>query len=115
PPPPVLPAQGRENRFQMVLLRLLNVFASKEHPLALFLDDLQWVDSATLDFLEYLFIHSGIRYLLVIGAYRENEGSQGHPLARAFDAIRAGDVRVQEIVLAPLDQENTETLGAQAL
>jgi predicted ATPase len=56
--------------------------------------------SATLDFLEYLFIHSGIRYLLVIGAYRENEVSQGHPLTRAFDTIRAGDVRVQEIVLA---------------
>jgi hypothetical protein len=62
--------------------------------------DLQCVDLATLDFLEYLFIHSGIRYLLVIGAYRENEVSQGHPLTRAFDTIRAGDVRVQEIVLA---------------
>ena len=115
PPLPDLPPQDAQNRFQMVLLRLLNVFARKEHPLALFLDDLQWVDSATLDFLEYLFIHSGIRYLLVIGAYRENEVSQGHPLARAFDTIRAGDVRVQEIVLAPLDQENTETLVAEAL
>src|SRR5271163_4957884 len=115
PPLPDLPPQDAQNRFQMVLLRLLNVFASKEHPLALFLDDLQWVDSATLDFLEYLFIHSGIRYLLVIGAYRENEVSQGHPLARAFDTIRAGDVRVQEIVLAPLDQENIETLVAEAL
>src|ERR1700691_512563 len=115
PPRPDLPPQDAQNRFQMVLLRLLNVFARKEHPLALFLDDLQWVDSATLDFLEYLFIHSGIRYLLVIGAYRENEVSQGHPLARAFDTIRAGDVRVQEIVLAPLDQENTETLVAEAL
>jgi PAS domain S-box-containing protein len=115
PPLSDLPPQDAQNRFQMVLLRLLNVFARKEHPLALFLDDLQWVDSATLDFLEYLFIHSGIRYLLVIGAYRENEVSQGHPLARAFDTIRAGDVRVQEIVLAPLDQENTETLVAEAL
>ena len=115
PPLPDLPPQDAQNRFQMVLLRLLNVFARKEHPLALFLDDLQWVDSATLDFLEYLFIHSGIHYLLVIGAYRENEVSQGHPLARAFDTIRAGDVRVQEIVLAPLDQENTETLVAEAL
>jgi predicted ATPase/GAF domain-containing protein len=115
PPRPDLPPQDAQNRFQMVLLRLLNVFARKEHPLALFLDDLQWVDSATLDFLEYLFIHSGIRYLLVIGAYRENEVSQGHPLARAFDTIRAGDVRVQEIVLAPLDQENTEMLVAEAL
>ncbi|HUC28838.1 MAG TPA: serine/threonine-protein kinase PknK, partial [Candidatus Acidoferrum sp.] len=115
PPLPDLPPQDAQNRFQMVLLRLLNVFARKEHPLALFLDDLQWVDSATLDFLEYLFIHSGIHYLLVIGAYRENEVSQAHPLARAFDTIRAGDVRVQEIVLAPLDRENTETLVAEAL
>jgi predicted ATPase/GAF domain-containing protein len=115
PPRPDLPPQDAQNRFQMVLLRLLNVFARKEHPLALFLDDLQWVDSATLDFLEYLFIHSGIRYLLVIGAYRENEVSQAHPLARAFDTIRAGDAGVQEIVLAPLDQENTETLVAEAL
>jgi PAS domain S-box-containing protein len=115
PPLADLPPKDAQNRFQTVLLRLLNVFARKEHPLALFLDDLQWADSATLDFLEYLFIHSGIRYLLVIGAYRENEVSQGHPLARAFDTIRAGDVRVQEIVLAPLDQENTETLVAEAL
>src|SRR6202167_3839232 len=115
PPLPDLPPKDAQNRFQMVLLRLLNVFARKEHPLALFLDDLQWVDSATLDFLEYLFIHSGIRYLLLIGAYRENEVSQGHPLARAFDTIRAGDVRVQEIVLAPFDQENAETLVAEAL
>jgi PAS domain S-box-containing protein len=115
PPLPDLPPQDAQNRFQMVLLRFLNVFACKEHPLVLFLDDLQWVDSATLDFLEYLFVHSGIRYLMVIGAYRDNEVGQCHPLVRALDTIRASDVRIQKIVLAPLNHENIETLVTEAL
>jgi PAS domain S-box-containing protein len=114
-PLPALPPQDALNRFHAVLLRFLNVFARKEHPLVLFLDDLQWVDSATLDLLEYMFIHSGIRYLMVIGAYRDNEIGPAHPLVRALDTIRAGDARVQEIVLPPLNPENIERLVAEAI
>ena len=63
-----LPPQHAKNRFQMVFRRFLGVFARKEHPLALFLDDLQWLDAATLDLLEHLVTHSDVRHLLLVGA-----------------------------------------------
>ena len=73
PPVADLPPQDAKNRFQMVFRRFLGVFAQPEHPLALFLDDLQWLDSATLDLLEHLVTHSEVRHLLLVGAYRDNE------------------------------------------
>ena len=88
PPVPDLPPQDAQNRFQMVFRRFLGVFARKEHPLALFLDDLQWLDAATLDLLEHLVTHSEVRHLLLVGAYRDNEISPSHPLLRTLDAIR---------------------------
>jgi len=65
PPVPDLPSQEAQNRFQMVFRRFLGVFARKEHPLALFLDDLQWLDTATLELLEDLVAHSEMRHLLL--------------------------------------------------
>ena len=53
--------------------RFIGVFARPEHPLALFLDDLQWLDAATLDLLEDLLTRSDLQHLLLIGAYRDNE------------------------------------------
>src|SRR6202162_872086 len=103
PPVAELPPQGAKNRFQMVFRRFLGVFARKEHPLALFLDDLQWLDSATLDLLEHLVTHSEVRHLLLVGAYRDNEVSPSHPLMRTLDAIRKAGAFVQEISLAPLE------------
>ena len=73
PPVPDLPPQDAQNRFQLVFRRFLGVFARPEHPLALFLDDLQWLDAATLDLLEHLVTHPEVRHLLLIGAYRDNE------------------------------------------
>src|SRR5258706_14818498 len=102
---PDLPPRDAQNRFQMVFRRFLGVFARKEHPLALFLDDLQWLDAATLDLLEHLVTHSEVRNLLVVGAYRDNEVGPDHPLLRTLEAIRQAGARVQEIVLAPLRLE----------
>ena len=65
------------------------MFARPEHPLALFFDDLQWLDPATLDLLEHLATQSGLRHLLLIGAYRDNEVDSSHPLMRRLAAIRA--------------------------
>ena len=86
----------------MVFRRFLGVFARAEHPLALFLDDLQWLDAATIDLLEHLVTHPEVRHLLLIGAYRDNEVDQSHPLIRTLDRIREGEARVEEIVLTPL-------------
>jgi serine/threonine protein kinase len=115
PPVPDLPLHDVQNRFQMVFRRFLAVFARKEHPLALFLDDLQWLDAATLDLLEHLVTHPEVRHLLMVGAYRDNEVSPTHPLLRTLERIRAADARVQEIVLAPLELDDVGRLIADAL
>ncbi|HEV3444972.1 MAG TPA: serine/threonine-protein kinase PknK, partial [Gemmataceae bacterium] len=110
-----LPPEGAKNRFHMVFRRFLGVFARKEHPLALFLDDLQWLDAATLDLLEHLVTHSEVRHLLLVGAYRDNEVSSSHPLLQTVEAIRKAGARVQEIVLAPLGLDDAGQLVADAM
>src|SRR4030095_9517355 len=81
----------------------------------LFLDDLQWLDSATLDLIEHLVGHPEVRHLLLVGAYRDNEVSPTHPLARMLAAIREGKGRAQEIRLAPFMPDDVERLLADAL
>lgn len=115
PPVAELPPQDAQNRFQMVFRRFLGAFARKEHPLALFLDDLQWLDAATLDLLEHLVTHSEVRHLLLVGAYRDNEVSPSQALPRTLDAIRKAGAFVQEISLAPLAQEDLGRLIADTL
>src|SRR6202007_549986 len=78
-PVPSLALQDAQRRFQLVFRRFISVFARPEHPLALFLDDLQWLDFATLDFLVALFHQPDVRHLLLIGAYRDNEVNSAHP------------------------------------
>ncbi|MFL9934109.1 AAA family ATPase [Paraburkholderia sp. RL18-103-BIB-C] len=115
PSVPELPPQEAKNRFQTAFRRFLGVFASKEHPLALFLDDLQWLDTATLDLIEHLVTHPEVRHLLVVGAYRDNEVGPVHPLMHTLEAIRTAGARVQEIVLAPLGLDDVGRLVADAL
>jgi serine/threonine protein kinase len=115
PPVPELAPQDAQNRFQMVFRRLIGVFARPEHPLALFLDDLQWLDAATLDLLEHLITHSEVRHLLLVGAYRDNEVAPSHPLIRTLAAIHAAGAPVHEVVLAPLGLDDVSRLVADAL
>ena len=115
PPVPELPVQDTQGRFQLVFRRFIGVFARPEHPLALFLDDLQWLDAATLDLLEDLLMHSDLKHLLLIGAYRDNEVSANHPLVRKLDAIRLSGAVFQEIVLASLDRDDLVQLLADSL
>jgi predicted ATPase len=114
PPVADLPPQEAQNRFQMVFRHFLGVFAREEHPLALFLDDLQWLDTATLDLLEHLATHPEVRHLLLVGAYRDTEVSPSHPLLRTFDAIRKARAFV-EVSLAPLSHEDLKRLIADTL
>jgi PAS domain S-box-containing protein len=110
-----LPLQDTQNRFQMVFRRFLAVFASPEHPLALFLDDLQWLDAATLDLLEHLVTHPEVRHLLLIGAYRDNEVEAGHPLIRKLERISAAGAKISKIGLGPLTGGDLRQLIADAL
>jgi len=115
PPVVELPPQQAQGRLQLVFRRFLGVFARPEHPLALFLDDLQWLDAATLDMLADLLTQADVQRLLVIGAYRDNEVDSTHPLMRRLDAIRKAGALVQEISLAPLAQEDLGRLIADTL
>jgi predicted ATPase/signal transduction histidine kinase/ActR/RegA family two-component response regulator len=115
PAVPDLPPREAKNRFQMVFRRFLGVFARKEHPLALFLDDLQWLDGGTLELLEYLVTHPEMRHVLLVGAYRDNEVGKSHPLIRTVEAIRETKARVHEIVLAPLGLADIGRLIADTL
>jgi len=95
--------------------RFLCAFAKREHPLALFLDDLQWMDAATLDFIEHVTTHQEVRHLLVVGAYRDNEITPSHPLLRTLEAIRKAGTPVQEIVLEPIVLNDVAALISDAL
>jgi predicted ATPase/GAF domain-containing protein len=115
PPVPHLEPQDAQRRFQMVFRRFISVFARPEHPLALFLDDLQWLDAATLDLLEDLLTRSDLQHLMLIGAYRDNEVDATHPLARKLEAIKNAGAKIQEITLAPLASQHLAQLIADAL
>ncbi len=115
PPVPELEPQQAQGRFQLVFRRFIGVFARQEHPLALFLDDLQWLDAATLDLLEDLLTRSDLQHLMLIGAYRDNEVDATHPLTHKLDAIRQAGALVQEIHLAPLARDDFKQLIADAL
>jgi PAS domain S-box-containing protein len=115
PPVPELPPQDAQRRFQLVFRRFIGVFARPEHPLALFLDDLQWLDTATLELLEDLLTRSDVQHVMLIGAYRDNEVTAAHPLRRKLDAIRTAGGKVEEITLAPLAREHLGQLIADAL
>ena len=115
PPVSDLAPQDAQRRFQLVLRRFIGVFATPEHPLALFLDDLQWLDAASLDLLEDLLTQTDVSHLLLIGAYRDNEVDAAHPLMRKLAAIGKTGGKVQEIMLGALSHEHLGLLIADAL
>ncbi|WP_437539212.1 ATP-binding sensor histidine kinase [Sorangium sp. So ce726] len=115
PPVPELPPIEAQHRFRVVFRRFIGVFAGKGHPLALFLDDLQWADSASLGLLCDLVTHPETRHLLVIGAYRANEVTPSHPLMLAIDQVRHDGALVSDIVLGSLSREHLGALVSDAL
>jgi predicted ATPase len=112
---PHLPPQEAQNRFEAVWRRFLGVFARKEHPLALFIDDLQWLDPETLELIEQFLTHQQVEFLLLVGAYRENEVTAKHPLRLTLDAARAAGAAIHEIALEPLSLKDTQELLGDAL
>src|SRR5712692_6650169 len=115
PPVPEVPPQDAQRRFQLVLRRFISVFARPAHPLALFLDDLQWLDAATLDLLADLLTRTDVQHLLLVGAYRDNEVNPAHPLVRKLEAIRSAGGTIHEISLSPLPPGDLLQLVADSL
>lgn len=110
-----LPAAESGNRFNLVFKRFVNVFAKEKHPLAIFLDDLQWADTATLNLISNLMNAPETSYLFFIGAYRVNEVDSAHPLTLALDEIKKEGTVINEMSLSPLDRAETNRFIADTL
>jgi predicted ATPase/signal transduction histidine kinase len=104
-----------QNRFNLVFQNFIRVFTKKEHPLVIFLDDLQWADSASLKLIKLLITDPESQYLLIIGAYRENEVDANHPLILTAEAIRKAGCTVSSIALRPLDLSSVNQFVADTL
>ena len=111
----VLSSVDAQLRFQTVFQRFVGVFAQGQHPLVIFIDDLQWIDPATLTLIEYLLLHPDTRHLLLIGAYRDNEVGPAHPLMQKLEALRRAGARVGQIVLGPLSVDDINQLLCDTL
>ena len=104
--PPVLklsPAEA-QNRFQMVFEKFLQIFATTEHPLTLFIDNMQWADPASLQLMEAFFTGTKTQNFYFIGAYRNNEISDSHPLFASLKSIKNKGVPLQTITLKPISE-----------
>jgi predicted ATPase/signal transduction histidine kinase len=115
PPVPELPASEARHRFNRVFRRFLGVFATPEHPLVVFLDDLQWADRASLRLLQHLLTHSEAPPVLLIGAYRDNEVSPSHLLSLALAELREAGARMTDLQLEPLSLEEVQRLVIDTL
>ncbi|MBN3942602.1 AAA family ATPase [Nostoc sp. NMS9] len=103
PPIPELGPAESQNRFNLVFQNFISVFAQKEHPLTVFLDDMQWADSATLNLIQTVITGSSIQYLCFILAFRDNEVDVVHPFSLMMDKICQYGARTTEILLTPLN------------
>jgi len=104
-----------KNRFNMVFRKFIGVFTKKEHPLVLFLDDLQWVDLASLNLIKNLITDPETKYLYIIGAYRSSEVSASHPLMLTLDEIMKMKVVFNTISLKPLEKRYVNRMIAETL
>ncbi|SEL45825.1 Predicted ATPase [Stigmatella aurantiaca] len=115
PPLPEAPSGEAQRRFYRVVRQFLAVFATPEHPMVVFLDDLQWADLASLQLLAQLLSPQECLPVLWISAYRDNEVGASHPLVHVLAEVRKAGARVTDIRLGPLSVNQVEHLVAEAL
>jgi PAS domain S-box-containing protein len=115
PPAAALGAAEAQNRFNFLFQRFVGAVARPEHPLVVFLDDLQWADPATLKLLPQLLTDPESAGLLLIGAYRDNEVTDAHPLLVTIAELTAARVPLRQITLPPLDAAQLGRLVADSL
>ncbi|MBN3926858.1 ATP-binding sensor histidine kinase, partial [Nostoc sp. NMS4] len=113
PPAIELSGTAAQNRFNLLFQQFTQVFTSAEHPLVIFLDDLQWADLASLKLIQLLMADTG--HLFLIGAYRDNEVNPAHPLMLTLSEIEKNQAKNNTITLAPLNQEQVNQIVADTL
>ncbi|MEM9772619.1 MAG: AAA family ATPase, partial [Cyanobacteria bacterium P01_D01_bin.73] len=117
PQPPVSELLGTaaQNRFNLLFQRFIQVFTTAKHPLVIFLDDLQWADSASLNLIHLLMGESQPGHLLLLGAYRDNEVGAGHPLLLTLDEMGEARANIETITLRPLNSDSVTQLVSDTL
>jgi len=113
PPATELSGTAAQNRFNLLFQKFTQLFTNTEHPLVIFLDDLQWADLASLKLIELLMANT--KHLFLIGAYRDNEVNPAHPLMLTLSEMQKTQTTINTITLAPLNQEQTNQLVADTL
>ena len=113
-PVPELPPSEAQNRFGRVFLEFVKVFANEQHPLVIFIDDLQWSDVPTLNLIGRLVTARQLNHLFVIGAYRSNEVDASHPLRVPLDQLRKAR-ELTELGLRSLQRSAVARLLADTL
>jgi predicted ATPase/serine phosphatase RsbU (regulator of sigma subunit) len=107
---PVLGPEESKNRFNFVFEKFTSVFPAKEHPVALFLDDLQWADLASLQLMRNILTSADIRHLLLIVSYRNNEADDSHPVMEFLREAEKKNVPVERVTLGPLTKKDVKNL-----
>jgi PAS domain S-box-containing protein len=115
PPVQQLESTENQNRFNAVFQKFIGVFCQQSHPLVMFIDDLQWADAASLKLIELMLSKNNLGYLLVVGAYRDNEVSPHHLTTIAIDRWRSQGAKIDNIILKPLDLDAIVQMLADTL
>ena len=115
PEVPTLGPVESQNRFNLIFQGFIKILASKEHPLVMFLDDLQWADLGSLHLLKLFTTDSDIKHLFVIGAYRHNETPESHPFILTLNEIKKFETTVNNIFLEPLKEGDVNHLLSDTL
>ncbi|BAZ15685.1 multi-sensor signal transduction multi-kinase [Calothrix sp. NIES-4071] len=115
PEVPQLGAVESQKRFHRVFQQFIQVFTQPEHPLVLFLDDLQWADTASLNLIQVLMTNLDSKNLLLIGAYRDNEVSAAHGLINTLSEIEQAGTVINNIVLRPLELTHVQQIVVDTL
>ncbi|MDZ7959958.1 MAG: ATP-binding sensor histidine kinase [Aulosira sp. DedQUE10] len=115
PPVPELSGNAAQNRFNLLFQKFIAIFTIPEHPLVIFLDDLQWADLASLKLMQLLMSEANRGYLLIIGAYRDNEVSSAHPLSLTLDEIAKTGAILNTITLGALNKSAINWLISDTL
>lgn len=112
---PILPPPESQNRFNLVFQSFIHAIATKDHPLVIFLDDLQWSDNSSLKLIEMLICSQKEEFLFIIGSYRNNEVDKVHPLSLTVNNIENDGIVVNRIQLTSLNIDYTNKLISESL
>jgi PAS domain S-box-containing protein len=114
-PVPDLPPGEALNRFNLVFRKLVSCLATGEHPLVIFMDDMQWADMPSLEMVQWILTEPGTHHLLIIGSYRNNEVAPDHVLVKKLKDIQDASVSMNTITLRPMDEDHVNALISDAL